>query len=149
MPSSSWFHLEHRGTHCVPLSRDPLRGLSRRWSVDRGLKILSFLKCKLCYCLSALIIECCKMVQKLSSKNLQKVCPKIVKKKKIRKSSKIFYVQIFQTLIINWTLICSTSAAFFPPKRSHHQFPKTCFHHYLFRVFKIFLIPTGNNSNLV
>ena len=80
MPSSSWFHLEHRGTHCVPLSRDPLRGLSRRWSVDRGLKILSFLKCKLCYCLSALIIGCCKMVQKLSSKNLQKVCPKIVKK---------------------------------------------------------------------
>ena len=148
MPSSSWFHLEHRGTHCVPLSRDPLRGLSRRWSVDRGLKILSFLKCKLCYCLSALIIECCKMVQKLSSKNLQKVCPKIVKKK-IRKRSKIFYVQILQTLIINWTLICSTSAAFFPPKRSHHQFPKTCFHHYLFRVFKIFLIPTGNNSNLV
>ena len=148
MPSSSWFHLEHRGTHCVPLSRDPLRGLSRRWSVDRGLKILSFLKCKLCYCLSALIIGCCKMVQKLSSKNLQKVCPKIVKKK-IRKSSKIFYVQILQTLIINWTLICSTSAAFFPPKRSHHQFPKTCFHHYLFRVFKIFLIPTGNNSNLV
>ena len=148
MPSSSWFHLEHRGTHCVPLSRDPLRGLSRRWSVDRGLKILSFLKCILCYCLSALIIECCKMVQKLSSKNLQKVCPKIVKKK-IRKRSKIFYVQILQTLIINWTLICSTSAAFFPPKRSHHQFPKTCFHHYLFRVFKIFLIPTGNNSNLV